>query len=121
NGCGIEDRNVCKISWPQPTTTHDADSARGKRSHLAYGLGDGHELFAAHVAGVNAGKVAEGARMCTESKEDSIDAFGVGVGAKADPREHDLFPNIVLAHQEVDGLDARIILDHQIHRSVFRR
>src|SRR5437588_283112 len=121
DGGGIKDGDVGKISLSQHTTTGDAEIGSGERGHFANGFGYGHKFFVTNVTGIDAGKIAEGARMRAEFEEDAIDALGIGVGTKTDPRENNLLANIVLAHQEINGLHARIVLDYQIHRGVFRR
>jgi hypothetical protein len=108
----IEDGDVCKRSLSQRTTTGNAEIGGGERSHFANGLGYGYEFLVTDVTGIDAGKVAEGAWVRAELEKDAIDALRIGVGTKTDPREDDLLANIVLTHQEINGLHARIVLDY---------
>jgi len=106
DGAGIEDRNVRKVSLSQQTAIGNAEVGCRETGHLANGFRHGYDFFIADITGIDASKISERARMRAEFQEDPIDALGGSVRTKTHPGKRDLFADIILAHQEINRLDA---------------
>src|SRR3546814_15262361 len=62
-----------------------------------------------------------GARVRARFKEHALGRLRRGARPEAHPRQLDLLADIIFGHQEIDGADARAVLDDEIHRRLSGR
>jgi len=98
NGGWVKDGDIGIITFLQHSAPVNAQIRGGKGSHLSDCVRDSQQFVGAHIPGIDAREVAEGARVGAELEKDAIRAFGVGVGSKADPGHDNLLLEIVFAH-----------------------
>ena len=82
------------------------------RRRIASASGD--DLLVTHIVAEEAGEIAVGARVRARLQENALRRGCFGVRAEAHPRDGRLPPDIVFAHQEIEGTGTALVGEHEV-------
>ena len=105
----------------ETTTPVEPKVRRGKARQPANRLLERDQLLVTNIVTKDAGEGSVRARMRIRFEEHTLGRGGGLVRAKAHPVERDFAAQVVLRRDEVARPHAALILDHEIHRGLFRR
>src|SRR5687767_7671510 len=99
----VEDDHVRKVSLLQASASLNSEIVHGQRSKPTNRFFERNHLFVAHVFAKQARESAVSARMRIRLQESPFRRERGRIGIKTDPRQLDLFPDVLLRHQEING------------------
>src|ERR1044071_5437384 len=112
---GIEDHHVGEHAALQQAAMVQPQVRRGQARQSTDGFADRDDLLVAHVPAEQPSKIAVEARVRRALGKDAFRRHGGSIRAEGHPGLTDLLLDVLFTHEEVDGSNARAILEHQIH------